>query len=108
MALAPIHPRLFGNGIDDDTDALNALFARLPVDIVGDDVRLHRADGLIELSGGTFAISDTVFVQGNASVSWCTFQCVGWKDDRAPMVSFERGARLKLGRNEITSARSTI
>lgn len=56
-------PTLWGDGIHDDTEALQALFDGKEV-IHGDNVIVRRCAGDFRLAGGTFRISKTLEING--------------------------------------------
>ena len=66
IAALPRPPKLWGDGIHDDTEALNALFAGEPVEY--DDALVSvREGGHVRFSGGhTFRISGTVNLPGSS------------------------------------------
>lgn len=59
LTLAPA-ALIYGDGIHDDTDGLNALFRGEPVHFVNDNATVRSGGGMVYLSGGTYRISDTI------------------------------------------------
>lgn len=88
-ALAGI-PTLYGDGVHDDTDALNALFSGERVLCEGNIIR-HGENGEIVMKGGSYLISQTVFVSvSNISVTEAAFTAApGFKMDYMMKVSDE-------------------
>lgn len=64
---APSVPRLRGDGIHDDTFALQTLFNGQPVIVESSEVRASRG-GRITLNGGRFLVSDTLTLAMPASI----------------------------------------
>jgi hypothetical protein len=78
IALPPLaspHPIVYGDGIHDDTAALNALFARLPVICEGSLIE-RAADEPVLLEKGVFLISGPLVVQGRTIINGCRFKAV--------------------------------
>lgn len=57
-------PKLWGDGIHDDTAALNAFFRGEQIEHAGAIVALRSPDGFV-FRGGRYLISDTVYMQGD-------------------------------------------
>ena len=55
-------PLLIGDGVHDDTAALQALLDGDPVDILNDGIRLLRSEGL-ELQGGVYRLTRTIVLR---------------------------------------------
>jgi len=54
-------PKIYGDGIADDTEGLQALFDGKPVDILNDCVRVLTNDG-VRLNGGVFRVTSTLSI----------------------------------------------
>ena len=68
-------PTLYGDGIHDDTAALNALLAGKPFRLAGNGVYAVNREGYIFLSGGMFRISNTIHVmRPNTTITDCCFE----------------------------------
>lgn len=84
-------PVLYGDGLHDDADALNSLFAGNPVTILNDAVEV-RDDGVFILRGGRFLIGKTINITGvDCHIEDCEFlQNGGFIGDC--MLNCERGS----------------
>jgi hypothetical protein len=99
-------PVIYGDGIRDDTAGLRALFSKMPVDIVGDQLTLVDADHLI-LRGGTFVISDTIQVRRpNVSIQANMIRMIG-PADRYMFEFLNDSANEIIGNTFITNYRSS-
>lgn len=71
-------PMIFGDGIHDDTRGLNALLAGEPFHVENEGVIVHEGNIL----GGTFKITDTLYLRDNVIISGSGFLVPEWKSDR--------------------------
>lgn len=63
-------PTIYGNGLDDDTDGLNAFFGGRPFHVDHSNVIVGEGG----ISFGRFKVSDTIILSGrNKSITDCTF-----------------------------------
>jgi hypothetical protein len=63
---------LWGDGVHDDAGALNALFARRPIDVACDAVRIVKGE-YIRLHGGRFRIGTPLFPMSNTHIFGASF-----------------------------------
>lgn len=78
-------PTLWGDGVHDDTEALNALFSGTPVKVEGENIVASEA----VLKGGVFLISDTIFLRANRSVIDGVVLNLSGSFKRVPAISFD-------------------
>lgn len=67
------YPVLYGDGIHDDTKALQAMFDLKPYICEG---KLIKGQTKAILDGGTFKISRTLYLGGDTIIKNCSFNCV--------------------------------
>lgn len=102
--------RLWGDGVHDDTEALNALFA-------GEDVAcetagiVRSADRWVGLNGAKFSISRTVSLRGSFFIDNCSFVAArDWdrRDETLLRVHSDAKGTLNRGLLDATNVKPTL